>query len=92
MAEKWYGHGRTGRTADYSIAQPSVASFCVNPRQCNDARSWWANNAVNYPATATLASQYFSVSATSAQSERQFSTSLLADKTNKDVGLSQAAR
>ena len=30
-------------------------------------------NAVNYPATATLASQYLSVPATSAQSERQFS-------------------
>jgi len=38
-----------------------------------DERSWWASNAVNYPATATLASQYLSAPATSAQSERQFS-------------------
>jgi len=38
-----------------------------------DAMSWWASNAVNYPATASLASQYLSVPATSAQSERQFS-------------------
>jgi len=38
-----------------------------------DTLSWWSSNAVNYPATTTLASQYLSVPATSAQSERQFS-------------------
>ena len=53
--------------------QPSITSICVSPQQGNDARSWWASNAVNYRATATLASQYSSVPATSAQSERQFS-------------------